>query len=184
MATKVAKNSRNRVKVAALNFNLTSKSEVQNAIKDLGDYQRERIRLETLRDDKHSIVTAEYAPALDDLQNKIVDLQKGIQAYCESNRNNLTQDGKFKTVNFETGEAGWRKDPASVRVSKVAEVIKNLELLGLDKFIRTKKEVNKDAVLLDRETASSVAGISINEGKEQFFITPFEIKTADFVDNK
>lgn len=182
LSVKTAKSRKNRIKATALSVNLSSKKSVQKAIKDLGDYQREHLRIETLKNDEIAKIAHNYSDALDDLQSKIVNLQEGIQAYCESNRDDLTQNGKIKTVNFETGEAGWRKDPPSVRVTKEAEVITSLEKLGLEQFIRVQKKVNKDAVLLDKETAKSVAGISINDGSEKFFIVPFENKSANFVD--
>ena len=99
---------------------------------------------------------------------------KAIQAWCESHRDELTKNGKQKTGYFNTGEVQWRQSPPSVRVMKADQVIENLKLLGLVQFIRTKEEINKDAILLDPATASTVSGITIKAGMEEFNVKPFE----------
>ncbi|WP_341276109.1 host-nuclease inhibitor Gam family protein [Actinobacillus equuli] len=89
----------------------------------------------------------------------------------------LTKNGKQKTGYFNTGEVQWRQNPPSVRVTKAEQVIENLKLLGLTQFIRTKEEINKDAILLEPETAQTVAGITIRTGTEEFVVKPFEQET-------
>ena len=46
--------------------------------------------------------------------------------------------------------------------------------LGLDRFIRTKQEINKEALLNEPEVAKGIAGITIKTGVEDFVIKPFE----------
>ena len=43
----------------------------------------------------------------------------------------------------------------------------------LKRFIRTKEEINKEAILDEPEVVASVKGISITQ-KEDFVIVPFE----------
>ena len=53
-------------------------------------------------------------------------------------------------------------------------VIETLEKLGLARFLRTKTEINKEAILADPDAVSGIAGLSIQTGVEDFVITPFE----------
>lgn len=87
-------------------------------------------------------------------------------------------DKGLKTANLITGEVSWRYRPAKVMLKKEDFVIEQLEQKGLTHFIRVKKNVNKDAVLSDRQAVKDIDGISIVDGVEDFVITPFEVEVA------
>jgi phage host-nuclease inhibitor protein Gam len=46
--------------------------------------------------------------------------------------------------------------------------------LGLSRFIRSKDEINKEAILADPKAVSGIVGITINSGLEDFAVVPFE----------
>ncbi len=72
---------------------------------------------------------------------------KGIHDWCKTNRNELTNGGETKTANLTTGTVSWRLGTPSCSVSRDVEgVIEMLRRMGLERFIRTKEEVNKQAV--------------------------------------
>ncbi|EEC7218715.1 TPA: host-nuclease inhibitor Gam family protein, partial [Escherichia coli] len=63
----------------------------------------------------------------------------------------------------------------SCSVSRDVEgVIEMLRRMGLERFIRTKEEVNKQAVLADPDAVKGIAGIKVNKGTENFEVEPFE----------
>ncbi len=163
-----------RVKSATLEIRAQSREETEVLIKELGDAQRELQRVTTQQNDEIGAITERYAQPLQELREAVESRQKAIQAWCESHRDELTKNGKQKTGYFNTGEVQWRQNPPSVRVTKADQVIENLKLLGLTQFIRTKEEINKDAILLEPETAQTVAGIAIKSGVEEFVVKPFE----------
>ncbi|WGE32568.1 host-nuclease inhibitor Gam family protein [Actinobacillus genomosp. 2] len=163
-----------RVKSATLEIRAQSREETEVLIKELGDAQRELQRVATQQNDEIGAITERYAQPLQELREAVESRQKAIQAWCESHRDELTKHGKQKTGYFNTGEVQWRQNPPSVRVTKADQVIENLKLLGLTQFIRTKEEINKDAILLEPETAQTVAGIAIKSGVEEFVVKPFE----------
>lgn len=143
-------------------------------IKQIGDLQRDLQREVTAMNDAIANVTAQYQPYIDAMNQQIEGLRKGVQAYCEANRSDLTNGGKVKTSNFVTGEVQWRKRPASLKITGVESVIKALKLLKLKDFIRTKEEINKEAILNEPKRVEGVAGIKIIKDVEDFVITPFE----------
>jgi len=53
-------------------------------------------------------------------------------------------------------------------------VIETLNRLGLSQFVRSKEEINKEAILNEPEAVKGVAGITVVTGVEDFVITPFE----------
>ncbi|MEF9839204.1 host-nuclease inhibitor Gam family protein, partial [Escherichia coli] len=46
--------------------------------------------------------------------------------------------------------------------------------MGLERFIRTKEEVNKQAILAEPDAVKGIAGIKVNKGAEGFEVEPFE----------
>ncbi|MFU2132730.1 host-nuclease inhibitor Gam family protein, partial [Gallibacterium anatis] len=92
----------------------TTREEVETAIKEVGDLQRELQRVATHQNDELAAITEKYAPQIADLQAQIKPLQKAIEIWCEANRAELTNNGKTKTGSFNTGEVQWRQRPPSV----------------------------------------------------------------------
>lgn len=162
-----------RVKQPA-KLRFVSIEQVQSAIKEIGDLSREHTRLTTEMNDKIGATSEQYAPQLKSLEKEIEPLQKAVQEYCEANRDELTEFGKTKTANFVTGEVQWRQRPPSVTIRGAESVLASLMRLGLDRFIRTKNEINKEALLNEPEVAKGIAGITVKTGVEDFVIKPFE----------
>ncbi|EKP1795399.1 host-nuclease inhibitor Gam family protein, partial [Escherichia coli] len=46
--------------------------------------------------------------------------------------------------------------------------------LGLERFIRVKEEINKDAILNEKDAVKNIPGITIKSDIEDFSIIPFE----------
>lgn len=150
-----------------------SRDEVQSMIALVGECEREITRLTTEMNDKIAIITEEYASQIQPLKLAIDEMTAKAQIWCEANRNELLEKGG-KTANLITGEVAWRMRPPSVSLRKIDEVIEHLERFGLDRFIRVKKEINKEAILAEPTAVTDIAGITINSGIEDFIITPFE----------
>ena len=163
-----------RIKAAASVYVVQSKEKAIEAIKCLGDIQRELIRLETEMNDQIAIITASFSSNIETLKQKSTQLQKGIQIWCEANRDELTNNGKIKTANLVTGEVQWRNRPPSCIIRSLENVIETLKQLGLHRFVRTKEEVNKEAILNEPNIVAHIPGITIKKDVEDFAIVPFE----------
>lgn len=155
-------------------LHLTSQEQVQSAIKEIGDLTREHTRLTTLMNDEITAITERYTPQLNRLSEEQKPLQDAVQEYCEAHRDELTDFGKTKTANLITGEVSWRARPPSVSVRNAEGVMENLQKLGFERFIRTKQEINKEALLAEPDIAKGIAGITIKQEVEDFVIKPFE----------
>ena len=126
--------------------------------------------------DAIAAITQTAEPLLSALGESMLALQTGIQTWCEANRVALCgeADRLGKTANLITGEVAWRQVPPSVQVRGAEAVIDRLQVMGLGRFIRSKDEVNKEAMLAEPEAVRGIAGITIVTGLENFSITPFE----------
>ncbi len=167
-----------RLKSQAQIYVPQSRDDAAADIRKIGDLQRQMSRATTEMNDAIAEITAKFQPHLDAVGKQINTLQDGVQGYCEAHRQELTNDGKVKTANLITGEVQWRQRPPSVRLSKSEVVLETLARLGLSRFIRTKEEVNKDAILDEPDAVRGVAGITVVTGVEDFVITPFEQQAA------
>ena len=163
-----------RIRNAAAAYVPQSRDAVGCDIRRIGDLQREAARLETEMNDAIAEITEKYASQIAPLKTSIETLSKGIQGWCEANRDELTNGGKVKTANLVTGDVSWRQRPPSVSIRGVDAVMETLERLGLQRFIRTKQEINKEAILLEPKAVAGVAGITVKSGIEDFSIIPFE----------
>ena len=167
-----------RIKQAALTAAVQSRVEASAQIRRIGDLAREVKRLEAEMGDKQAAIEQEYNELADPLR---AELTGGVQAYCEANREELTEGYKTKTVDFVTGVVKWRADPPSVRVTGVAAVLAYLkEKTALARFVRLKEEINKEAILNEAELFADgqVPGIKIMSGVEKIVIEPSDPELA------
>lgn len=156
-----------------------TEAEASDFIHRIGAAQRERERIQAAMNDRLAEVKAEYEDRAAPFKTEIEDLTKGVQTYCEANRDDLTRSGKVKFHKFAAGEVNWRRRPPRVGVRGMAVVIERLKSLGLMRFIRVKEEVNKEAMLAEPDVAGAVDGVTIGSEGEDFVITPFETELEE-----
>ncbi len=150
-----------------------TRDEVAEAIAAIGKHTRERLRIEAAMNDEIAEVKRRFEEDAQPHGDAMRALQMGVQTWCEAHRTELTLGGKVKTAAFASGEVRWRNTPPSVTIRALDVVLKTLRQRGLDRFIRTKEEVNKEAILADPTAVTGVAGIKISSG-EEFVVVPFE----------
>lgn len=155
-----------------------SRDEAIASIREIGERQREIARIQTAMNDELAVIKEEYEHRAAPHAKRVEALTQGVQIWSEANRQTLTQGGKTKTAVLPSGEVAWRTRPPSVRVTGAEAVLDALRRAGLTRFIRTKEEVNKEAILNEPEAVAGVAGITISQG-EDFIVTPFEAELAE-----
>lgn len=170
-----------RIKAPAHTVNCNSQDDLIACIARIGELEREKLRMTADADDKITSIKQTLGHAVEPLTGEIEAVQRAVQAYAETNRDKLTNGGKSKTIPFTTGEIGWRQRPPSVSVRAADTVIETLKKLGLGRFIRTKEEVSKEAILAEPDAARGIAGLTINSGIEDFFVVPYDSANASEV---
>ncbi len=109
------------------------------------------------------------------LRRRIEALYEGLGHYAAEHRDELTEGGTRQSAVFPSGTMGWRKTPLSVKLKNVKRVLAALKALGLDRFIRIKEEVNKEAMLEELDVAAEVPGVEL-EQSEVFFVKPLTME--------
>lgn len=170
-----------RAKSKTLGVNLPvpqNRDDAAAAIRLIGERNREIARIEADMNDQ-MVVIKERAEALaQPLREDVTAATEGLKVWAEANRAALTNGGKTKTADLGTGKLCWRLRPAKVGIRGVDDVLESLKKLGLQRFIRTKEEPNKEAMLDDPKTARTVAGVSIGSEGEDFIVEPFEAEIS------
>lgn len=155
-----------------------NKEEASDAIHRIGLAQRERDRIQADMNDALAKLKLQFEDQAKRWNEQITALSSGVQTWCEANREALTKSGKVKYYAFAAGEVNWRMRPQKVTISGVDSVLETLKRLSLARFIRTKEEPNKEAMLNEPEAVTGIAGIKISQG-EDFVVKPFETELEE-----
>ncbi|ADE84761.1 host-nuclease inhibitor Gam family protein [Rhodobacter capsulatus] len=157
-------------------------SEARSAIREIGDLNRKIARAEADLNDEIAALQEKYGTLVEPLRAEIEAKTEGLKMFCEVNRDRLTRGNKVKFARFTTGEISWKLRPAKVTIRKVDEVLATIKKLGLAaQFIRTKEELNKEAMLANRQLAKTIAGVTIGSDGEDFIVEPFETELPEGV---
>lgn len=151
-------------------------AEVSAAIAAIGRESRELARIEADMNDKMASIKEEYEAAAEPHRRKIEAFTTGVQTWCEAHRGELLK-GEAKTAVFPAGEVQWRVRPPKVVVRGVDYVLDQLRRLALDRFIRVKEEINKEAILAEPQAVAGVKGLAIEQG-EDFVVKPFDAELS------
>ncbi|MDB5432393.1 MAG: gam [Caulobacter sp.] len=151
-----------------------SREEVDYLIGFIGNASRKLTRLEADLGDEVAAAKERAESLALPLKAEILDAQARVQGWCEANRAEITSNGRTKTAGFTSGEVKWRLRPMSVKVRSVDAVIALLKDRFQGRFLRTKVEVDKEALLADVETARTIPGVMVGSEGEDFVIEPFE----------
>lgn len=153
-----------------------NQEELIEYLKDLNRAARAKETLEGKVQEKKEAIERIYAEDFRILDETIAARAEGIYLYCRANRAVLTQNNKTKTVAIPGGTVLWRLNPPSVEVSDEQAAIGELLLKDLNKFVRTKREINKEAILQDKDSLPKLKFLQVKEGDEVFAIKPADVK--------
>lgn len=156
-------------------------SEAREALREIGDLNRDVLRLQAEMNDQIAALQQRYGELVAPLQEATTAKIEGLRMYAEANRARLTNGGKVKYFQFATGKISWRLRPAKVSIRGTDAVIEALEAAGLHRFLRTKTEINKEAMLEDRSSAMAIKGVTIGSDGEDFVVEPFETELKEAV---
>jgi phage host-nuclease inhibitor protein Gam len=155
--------------------------EASEAVARIGACMREVGRVGAALNDEVAKLTQKAADVALPFQREQADLTEGLRIYCEANRERLTGGGKTKTIEFDGGKAAWRARPPKVTLRDVEQIIERIKRAGeaFAAFLRTKDEVNKEAMLAQPDLARTIAGVSVASAGEDFIVEPTEVELAE-----
>ena len=146
-------------------------SEAAKMVGHVGELQHELLRLDTDLNEAIAVVKAERVERIARIKDSIRVTGEGLVIWATANRARLTQDGRSKSIAMLEGTISWRMTPPAVSLRGVSEIVRRLRDAKLTRFLRTKEEPDKQAMLREPEVAGAIDGISISQ-REEFSIKP------------
>lgn len=152
-----------------------TREEAADAVLRIGELGRDLARREADMNDALARIKQQCEEAAQPARDERDALTEGLKTWAEANRAALTNGNKVKFALLGTGRILWRLRPAKVSAPKdQSAVIEILKRLGLQRFVRVREEVNREAMLAEPDVARTVAGIRIGSEGEDFVVEPFE----------
>lgn len=158
-------------------LSLRSRAEFDQTIDQLARLTVALRQAEAARDEQLQAVRALHDGPCADLKTEIERLALAAEKYAEGHRDDLLP-GKAKSAETALAIFGWRLGQPTLKTLNKAwtwdRVLEELGARGLSRFIRTKREPDKDAlkVHLQPEELAAV-GCRIDQA-ETFFVEPKE----------
>ncbi|CBS88705.1 host-nuclease inhibitor Gam family protein [Azospirillum lipoferum] len=119
-----------------------------------------------------------YETAAAPLRTAIAADTELLRGYFDANRASLLS-GTKKSVALSTGTMGVKKTTAKLVVADADTLLTLLEEdRKLRRFIRTKSEVDRAALLAEPKVAVTIPGVSIEGGDDAFFVKPLTVSAA------
>ncbi|WP_128292027.1 host-nuclease inhibitor Gam family protein [Afifella aestuarii] len=154
------------------------------AIARIGTIRADLARIETEKAKAVAKAAAAAEETASPLQEEEAGLVVAVEAYCAKERKRLTENGKSKTAEFKTGKVAWRKGQAKLVIDPALEDKILDKLKKLQGFTKTKIAIDRSAVktsLTDDKASplKRIKGLSIEEAKETFSVTPTGAELAE-----
>lgn len=97
-----------------------------------------------------------------------------LKAYAKTHKDELTEQGKHRSITWATGTLGWRSTPAGISVPRnakeVALLIQRILAVRKPKFLRRKWELNIEAMEASSAEATAIEGINPRPASEIIYI--------------
>lgn len=168
-----------RTKTLGINLPVPqTRDEAAATVTTIGELGRQVDRFEADMNDELAAIKEAYEAKAGPLKAARQEKIEGLKVWAEANRSSLTGGDKTKTVDLGTGVLKWRLRPPAVRITGMDAVIERLRSLGLQRFLRTKEEVDKEAMQREPDVARNVAGVAIGSAGEDFIVEPFEAELS------
>lgn len=153
-----------------------TREEMERLVGDICALKIEERELKAQMDAEIKSIKDNYQAQLAGLTESLAQKMPRALAWAEANAEDF---GKLRSVEMLHGTIGWRLNTPSLKTrpgwtwDRVLEVVKNLPRLA--GYIRTKEEINKQALLADREQLGTegltAIGLRVVQD-EEFFVDP------------
>lgn len=155
---------------------LNTRDQFINCLKEINSKAREAEKLKLDQEEEIEKVKLKWASKIKPLDKSINEKLEGAYIYAQVHRPELTDNLKVKTVETPAGTCLWRLNPPSVEVDDEEKAIAELKKRDLLNFIRTREEIDKEAILKNKSAVTGLRNLRVKLGDEVFVIKPADVK--------
>lgn len=168
-----------KVKATDQKTTLNNWNEVDNALNRIAELNLDERRISDAMNQKINDIQEKYHDNLDPIAEEKLQLERNIELFCKSVRDEEFQNSKTKKLRF--GEVSFRLGNPTLKNLKgwTWESIKTLLMKSkrYTQFLRTKIEINKQSIMDSRLNEKQLAEIGMTlEQKENFYYEIYERK--------
>lgn len=168
----MAASNKTRTKVAAPALVIRDRAELDIVVGDIARLKTEESALTSHMNERITAIRAEFEGRLTEITGDLAVKTGAVANWASANTQEF--DGK-KTLRTIHGDIGWRTGTPALKTLKGwtwDRVLEKLAISGLDRFIRTKAEVDKQAILIERDQIElAPLGVQVVQD-ETFFVDP------------
>lgn len=156
---------------------IQTREEMERLVGEICALTLERRGIHTEMDERITLIRTEYEGRLAQIE---LEFERQIALARDWAEANPSEFGKFKSLDLVHGTVGWRTGTPKLKTltgwtwDRVLEALKNIPKFAA-RYIRRKEEVNKDALIADREALQPedlrAIGVKVVQD-ETFFIEP------------
>lgn len=136
------------------------------ALTALAKLEKRKAELENKHCAKVAELENKHAASVEPLEAEMNTIRTAIAAYANAHREELTENGKVKSIKIGSGCLKWQKNRAKVEITgDTAAIIAALKRRKLNHFIRTREELDKTAILKEPTAIKRpIDGLTIIQG--------------------
>lgn len=154
---------------------VTTRAEADEQLGVLGRAYRSKAAIEVEMQKAMQEATARFSPRLEKITVLIEATERDLTDWCEGHRAELLE-GESKTATIGVHQVQFRMKPPKVSLRDVEKVIENIKRLKFKNlFLRTKEEVNKEAMLAHPDKAERIPGVTVKRDEEEIVLSPFAL---------
>lgn len=140
----------------------------------IGDAMRQKEAVEREMNDALEAAKMPFVGRAHDVEKTLQELFTGLYVFGQQHRNELTSE-QIKTVHLPTGEFLWKFTPPAVKAEDEEKAVADCLRLGLNRFVRyPEPELNRTAMLAEKDVAQSIAGVTFTQ-IEEFIVRPANV---------
>ncbi len=158
---------------------IQTRVEMETLVGEIAALELDERNLKTEMDGRMMEIRAEYEGRLTEIESQTKEKLARAQDWAEAHPNEF---GKRKSIEMFHGTVGWRTGTSKLKMLSGwtwAKVLEVLKFDGRQAYIRIVEEVNKNAIIADREILAPDEmrnmGIRVVQ-EESFFVQPKEEK--------
>lgn len=157
-----------------------NKSEANSFVSEMGKEKREIEKIEAKLNKDIEALKEKAKARLEPHENKLYQMLQGLYIYAEGHRNELTENGKVKTVVVPAGKFLWRMGNKTVHITNQEEALRSIKAKGLAKdLIKTVESIIKTEVKKQPEKViKRLKGLSVGRS-ETFRVEPNKTSVID-----
>lgn len=151
-----------------------SEQQFDEAFKTYKESEEQKATVTAQLNQAVSKASEKYNQKLKDLATASANAEAVVKQYCEENK--ILFEGAERSFKTAYGTVGYRTTPYAVRINdgiKPEDIIKALKKKGLEMYIVTKEDLDKKALVANRnepKLQKALTGLAEIEQGEAFFI--------------